>query len=53
MNKTIDIIWIIFWLIVLVLSLTNMMMVAMDLMAVGMLAEAAICYYRDRQKINK
>lgn len=46
MKKVLGLIRVLFWLLVLVLSLLKVMMVAMDLMAVGMLAEACVCFYR-------
>ncbi|MBA2914725.1 hypothetical protein [Limosilactobacillus frumenti] len=41
------IVWIraIFWLVVVVLTFCNMMMLSMDLMAIGMFLEAVNCLY--------
>lgn len=46
MKKALALIRVLFWLLVLVLSLFSVMMVAMDLMAAGMLAEACAAFYR-------
>lgn len=52
MSNAISIVRVIFWLIVLILCLCNKMMLAMDLMAIGMLAEAIISIYHQHQVNN-
>lgn len=45
-------VWIraIFWLVVVVLTFSNMMMLSMDLMAIGMFLEAVSCLYMTYHK---
>lgn len=52
MNNVMNIIRVIFWLIVLILCLCNKMMLAMDLMAIGMLAETIVSIYQQHQANN-
>lgn len=48
MIKVVNWIRILFWLVVLVLTFTNQMMLAMDWMAVGMFLEAVWCLIKSR-----